>query len=525
MRFAYRDLQQQFPENIEYRRSVIEAVAQRAQVFNDQTKYQASQELADEAIELAETLVEQKEGGLNDRVMLASLYALHAENCTSLSQGEETKKSLAKASGLCEELAKVQADSLSAQSAQRLVRTFDRMAAQFQHGSDFDATEKWCKLGIELCQRQTVSQQHAPQIRFFEARLHKNLNLLYARTQRLDLATPEFERCNALLDELLKEHPLVFDYLDQKATLLSNAGGLLAMKGQVEQARQLTEESIAIQQQIIARQPDVAGHWAGLSNAYATLGAINRNSFKLFEAETALKLGIQASEKAAKISPESTGGVYFGINLRNSLAELYLAQKRFQESIDILQPLTTEVETLIEKNQDVHPYRLLASSIYRSLASGNRKLNNVPAAVRAADKAIQLFESLPAQVVGAGVTPRLLTDALFTKAHSCFVESMYSEATGAIDRGLDVLTPRIEDATTPVLNAILLRAPRADFYDLKGQIAAANQDHAQAVDEYNQAIADQLIVMEYYKDQPVPLQMARDLHAPVQLHLGARCCS
>lgn len=520
MRFAYRDLQQQFPDNMEYQRSVIEAVAQRAQVFNDRTKYKESQGLVDEAVKLAEALVERKEDGLHDRVMLASLYSLRAENSTSLGNSEETKKSLANASRLCEELSKIQADSLSAQSAQRLVRTFDRMASQFQHSSDFDATEKWCKLGIEFCQRQTVSRQRAPQIRFFEARLHKNLNLLYARTQRLDLATPEFERCNELLAELLKEHPLVFEYMDQKATLLSNAGGLFSMKGQFEQARQLTEESIAIQQQIIARQPDVAGHWAGLSNAYATLGAINRNSFKLSEAETALKLGIQASEKAARISPESTGGLYFGINLRNSLAELYLAQKRFQESLDILQSLTTAVETLVAKNQDVHPYRALATSIYRSLASCKRKLNDVPAALVAADKAITLFESLPAQVVSTGVTPRLLTDSLFTKSHSCFVQAKYPEATDAINRALEVLTPRIEDAKTPAVNAILFRAPRADFYDLKGQIAAANQDHAKAVDEYHQAIADQLIVMEYYKDQPVPLKMARDLHAPVQLHLA-----
>lgn len=520
MRFAYRDLRQQFPDNIEYQRSVIEAVAQRAQVFSDRTKYKESQGLVDEAVKLAETLVERKEDGLHDRVMLASLYSLRAENSTSLSNSEETKKSLSNASKLCDELAKIQADSLSAQSSQRLVRTFDRMASQFQHRSDFDATEKWCKLGIEFCQRQTASQQRSPQIRFFEARLHKNLNLLYTRTQRLDLATPEFERCNELLAELLKEHPLVFDYMDQKATLLSNAGGLFSMKGQFEQARQLTEESIAIQQQIIARQPDVAGHWAGLSNAYATLGAINRNSFKLSEAETALKLGIQASEKAARMAPESTGGIYFGINLRNSLAELYLAQKRFQDSLDILQPLTTAVETLVAKNQDMHPYRALATSIYRSLAICNRKLNDVPAALVAADKAITLFESLPAQVVSTGVTPRLLTDSLFTKAHSCFVEAKYPEATGAIDRALDVLTPRIEDAKTPAANAILFRAPRADFYDLKGQIAAANQEHAKAVVEYHQAIADQLLVMEYYKDQPVPLKMARDLHAPVQLHLA-----
>lgn len=519
MLLAYDELRVKYPVRLDYERACVEALIQQAEVVTDQSEYEQVGLLLGQAIKRCRDL-EQSTGELADRITLASLYSLEIANYTSTANTDAAKQTMPSTTQLCEELVKSVDKSLSPFAGRRLLRTLDRMASQLQNVGDFEATERCCRLGIELCGNTIFVESQDMRTRLIEGRLYKNLNLLYTRTNRLDLAVTEYELSNKIFTELLNEHPLIFEVLDQKATLVANAAGMYSLLNKPEEAEKLIKEAIEMQKLVIARQPNVIGHWNGLSNAYATQAVFYRNSFRLPEAEAAVKLGIQANEKLREADSKDAGTLYFGFNLRLLLGETYVAQKRYPEAVAILRPLTEEVSTFLEKNQAIPNYRHLAASAFRSLASNERVLKNFVPARQAAEQSIAHYEALPPQATSMGLSPRILTDALYTRGVTCILDAKHDEARAAISRALAILDPIVDNPKTPPAATVLFRAPRAEFYDLAGQIAAAENDHEKAVEEFNRALAEQQAVNELVKAQPVVLRMNQERQALVQIHLA-----
>ncbi len=514
---AYTRLNATRPQ-LHYRVAIVEAMAERSQVLARDAKVTEALALTSEAIALCDQLVSQFPDVLPHRILLAFLYALEVEDYTTAGKADAAKQRMADTLKLCEELVPAAGAEIMLSDAKRLALTLDRLASQLQAKGEFDSTEKLCKLGIDMCNARLLSTHNDPQIRFHQAKLHKNLNLLYMRTQRYDESAAQFASSNAILTELLSEHPLVSDYLDQKATLLANATAMLVLQGKLEEARKLAEEAIEAHQQLLARQPDSSDHWNGLSNVYATLGTIHRNSFQFPEAETAIKLGLQANAKVTSAPSESSG--FFRMNLTNSLAETYLAQKQTAQAADILRPLSTDVQTLVEKNQAMFPYQLLSASVHRSLAISERKLNNLDAAQKAARHAVETYEALPAPVKKTGATPRVLIDSMFTDAYSYFHASKYAEAQAAINLGLQLADAILQDPKTPANTAVLLKTSRGELHDLSAQIDAAQGKPTQALEKFHLAIVDEQDVIDFYKDKPVPQAIGRELCASVHVHVS-----
>ncbi len=518
MEAAYEKLAMQYPGKTEYLLAMIEATTEQAQIHSEKTRADTAAQLIAKGMQRCEKLLQSQPHSLPAKIYLAALTSTLAEHHSNAGDGDKQAANLAQATKLCQEIIQSPVTEIPKDLVRRLATSLDRLALHLQVLGQLEPAEQFCKLGVQLCADSTGNSARDSQTQFIEARLHKNLYSIYIRSRQMPKAEAEFDLANNLLNDLRSKHPLVLAYLDAHVVLLSNQSVVLYNQGKPSQARELIEQTIPLQQQLIARQYSLADSYGGLSNMYGTLGAILRSEGELAESENVLKLGLQANTKMQELTVSADAQQYFRINLTNSLAETYLAQHREAEAVQQLQSVAADADELFRKSSTNLGYTLVAASVFRNFAVGNRRLNHFEAASAAAEKAISIFEKVPAQMSAAGPIARILTDSLFTQAHCYFAQSKFSQASENLDRTITLVNKIIDSPATDPASGQLMRTTRGEYLDLQGQIAAAQDQHQPASELFEKALADQQSALVFFKDNASKSQLIRELFAPVHIH-------
>ncbi len=495
----YRVLWQRDSDKPQMQRLIAETLEQRSQLHKQLGEPTTAVTGLIEAIAECRSLVEHKDNFAN-RALLASLVAQLGDEHAELGRAQEEEDTFEEVAHIVEVLAQSTEHNVPSQDLRRMVRALDRLGLNFQKRARFDDAEKWFRFALKVCQSQVVEPNRDPELRFIIARLHKNLNQLYATSQRMDLAKSEFEAAEKQLVALSNEHPLVLNYLDVRAALLSNRGVQMVLQEDFASAETVLNETIRLQEQVIARQPDAFGNYNNLCNMYNSLGAALSNQRKYREAEIVIRRGMHFNARGREMAAELVSVDFFGLNLKTSLANVLVAQRNYLAAFEILKDVTPAIELLVESNPTSPQYRITAIGALRSSAVSQLKLGQTQTAIIAARSAIQGYDQLPPPYQKSWTVTRIVTDASLALARCQVRENQLVEAQTSLQRAIAFIESLLSAAELSSFRMSLVRSTRGEAHHLAGKISAAKLQPEAAVEHLTKAIDDQIFLVESLQD-------------------------
>lgn len=312
----------------------------------------------------------------------------------------------------------------------------------------------------------------------------------------MELAKLEFEAADKHLSALLAEHPLVLNYLDIRAALLSNRGVQLVLQDDFAAAETVLLETIRLQEQVVTRQPEAFGNYNNLCNMYNSLGAALSNQRKYQEAEVAIRRGIEINAKGREMAAERVSVDFFGLNLKTGLANSLVAQRNYVAASEILKDVEPAIKLLVANNPTSPQYRITAIGGLRSSAISQLMLGQIKTASIAAQDAIQEYDKLPPPYQKAWTVKKVVTDAALTLARCQLQENQLEAAKKSLQRVFTLVDSVLSDAEVLSFRLALFRGSRGEAYHLEGKICAA-QNQSESVDaNLVKAIEDQRFLVD-----------------------------
>jgi tetratricopeptide (TPR) repeat protein len=191
--------------------------------------------------------------------------------------------------------------------------------------------QKACGLWQELARRDPT----APGFRNDLAIFHQVIGFMFEYAGLVAESLRSYEQAVPLWRQLTQEHPQVAHYRAALATSLTGMSQSLTLLGRVAQAEEVCREALAIENQLTADYPEAPG-WRDLRSGYTAwqLGSVLEHAGKPAEAEQAYRemlAGLEALTRDYPSVPRYRSGV---LRARQWLGELLWSTGRPEEAAE-----------------------------------------------------------------------------------------------------------------------------------------------------------------------------------------------
>jgi eukaryotic-like serine/threonine-protein kinase len=317
------------------------------------------------------------------------------------------------------------------------------------------------------------------------ARTHLGLGNVYQTLRRLDLARAEYEKAITTLTRLVQANPDDLALQRDLAVVHGNlATALLSLGGEKRQARAAAETALALQDKLVRLKPMLSQYRNDLARTHFFLGVYYTEFAETRDSDKARAEHAKAVshwEILAARHPEV--GAF-----RASLAHAYLALAGLSQgpaALQVCQKGLTLQQELADKNKEV-------AHFHRDLALGQLQLGTLYQAAREFERAAAAYgaalttlKGLPAPGPAA---PHYQADFARVYRHlgqlyfeQERLEPAAESASAAVDRLLELHRRHPEAA--PQIQEL------AQAYALRAKIRARQTRYAEALPDWNQAIA------------------------------------
>ncbi|MFO0941310.1 MAG: protein kinase [Pirellulales bacterium] len=353
-------------------RSIALGKKERAMVVFQIGDTKASEVLFQRSIDLLRQL-RSRTDSVPDKIQLAWTLSDYALQITSADRGEEKRMVFDEVAKLCKQIDSSQ-EMYSPKVADQLISAFDRLALDWQSRSQLEESIECFKRVCQLSQSQLETRPGNTTLIRSLARGHKGLQMAYARQQKPDDATREFEAADQALQSLCQQHPLVIQYLDDHTTIIFNQATILARVGKIAEAVALFLRAIDSQKQIIRMDPKsfeannaMVLFCANTANVLSKTGELDR-------AEQVVKDGLAAADVARTMKPDDNSLTYFFAALQNTKAAVNRSQGKLTDSIESFDQAADSAIKLWEKDKSRIDIAILGATARKNGSIVKRQL-------------------------------------------------------------------------------------------------------------------------------------------------------
>lgn len=332
----------------------------------------ASETLFQQSIELLRQLCSRTDS-VPDKAQLAWTLSDYALQNSFADRGDEKRMVFDEVAKLCKQIDNSQ-EMYSPKVADQLISAYDRLALDWQSRSQLEESVECFKRVCQLSQSQLDTRPGNTTLIRSLARGHKGLQMAYARQQKPEDATREFEAADKAMQSLCEQHPLVIQYLDDRTTIIFNQAAILARIGKIAEAVTLFLRAIDSQKQVIRMDPKsfeannaMVLFCANTANVLSKTGELDR-------AEQVVKDGLAAAEIARVMKPDDNSLTYFFAALQNTKAAVNRSQGKLTDSIESFDQAADSAIKLWEKDKSRIDIAVLAATARKNGSVVKRQL-------------------------------------------------------------------------------------------------------------------------------------------------------
>lgn len=379
-------------ENDELERSISLGLKERAAIVYQIGDSNVSDSLFQQSIDSLRRL-SARTNSIADKAQLAWTLSEYGQQITAAERGDEQKAIFDEVAQLCKQVADTQ-ENYTPTVADQLISASDKLALNWQSRSQLDDAIECFKQVCKLSEAQlNVRPGNTTLIRSL-ARGHKGLQLTYVKLQKLDDATLEFEAADRALQSLCNEHPLVIQFLDDRAATVFNHATALARAGKTSDAVKLLFKAIEIQKQVIRMDPKSFEANNAMVLFCANTATVLLQTADLKQAESVVEDGLVASEITKAMKPDDPGLIYFSAILENTKAAVLRAQGKLSESADSFDRAASIATNIWSSDKTKVPIAILAATAHKNAGIVKRQLKKVDPSKSSADSGYVIADEL-----------------------------------------------------------------------------------------------------------------------------------
>ncbi len=419
---------------------------------------------------------------VSDRIQLASARVEYGNFLLTLDRAKDEQSEYEQVQSLCNDLSPDDIPSID--EAKDLLRVYELLALDLQLNGRFGESEKWFLASLDVIQKFLKTSPEDTGLVHQLARANKSLTLVYARMQQFDKAAERFHAANAEFGKLTQEHPLVFTFLDGRATNLLTYGSMEYQRGNISQSEKLLQECMVLEKEMVRRQPDVFDHRLSISVAHSTYATVLVRLGRVEEAMEQMHEGIDSLAIATRIRPDDLDAAYAASIQKNNLANVLRAQNKLDDASTMYEAsIAMQEELWVQKPQVAIYPRTIAINLF-NLANVRRKLGQFDASELAARRCIELNTRMLSETPGVLDYLIGLSSAQNELGETLFVQSRFEEAEkqfGDSKKNFIELTAKGQDP-----NRFIARLAHAIFY--LGKISLLQNRFEDALSHFDRCV-------------------------------------
>jgi len=201
----------------------------------------------------------------------------------------------------------------------------------------------------------------------------------YLSLGQIDQARDALQQSLAIAERLAAAEPDRADYQRDLSVSYSRIGNLYGSLGQGDRARDAYLQSLAIAERLVAAEPDRADYQRDLSVSYNNVGDLYRAMGKIDRARDAYSMALSIRKRLAAAEPDRADYQRDLSVSYNRLGDLYVAlgqadraRDAFQQSLAIAERLAAAEPDRADYQRDLSVSYSRIGNLYRSLGQGDR---------------------------------------------------------------------------------------------------------------------------------------------------------